>query len=105
MCAVVGGIVYRGSSIPWLNGVYLFGDYCSGRIWALEGNVDQGWKLIQIADLPSPLSSFGTDAAGEVYVLTIGGPIRRLVEAEDGSGLPVTIVPAETIVPPVASPS
>jgi len=94
VCAVVGGIVYRGSSITWLNGSYLFGDFCSGRIWVLEGDADQGWKMIQVADLPTSLSSFGVDAAGEVYVLTFGGPIRRLVEAEDGSGLPVTIGPS-----------
>ena len=100
VCAVVGGLMYRGTAIPWLDGVYLFGDYCSGRIWALEGDADRGWHMIQIADLPTPLISFGTDAAGEVYILTIGGPVHRLVDADDESGLPLTIPPNETAVPP-----
>ena len=56
--------------------------------------------MIQIADLPTPLISFGTDAAGEVYILTIGGPVHRLVDADDESGLPLTIPPNETAVPP-----
>ena len=97
-CAVVGGMVYRGNAIPWLRGIYVFGDYCSGRVWALDGDADSGWQMIQIADLPS-LSSFGTDTDGEIYVLTIGGPILRLVEAESGYVSSVTIVPSETIVP------
>ena len=103
VCAVVGGLVYRGSAIPWLDGTYLFGDYCSGRVWALDGDADRGWDMIQIADLPRPLISFGTDAAEEVYVLTVGGPIRQLVEAEGGAGLPATTVPVKTPGPPVTN--
>ena len=81
-CAVVGGVVYRGAAIPWLDGTYLFGDFCSGQVWALDGNADEGLRMIQIADLPYPVSSFGTDELGEVYVLTFGGPILRLVGAD-----------------------
>ena len=91
--------MYRGTAIPWLRGVYLFGDFCSGRVWALDGDADSGWRMIQIADLPNSLSSFGADAAGEVYVLTFGGPILRLVEAESGHLSSVSIVPLETIAP------
>ncbi len=79
-CAVVGGFVYRGSSIPWLRGSYLFGDFCSGEVWALEGDASEGWRIIQIADLPRVLSSFSTDASGEVIVLTFGGAALRLVD-------------------------
>ena len=95
-CAIVGGVVYRGAAIPWLDGVYLFGDYCSGRVWALSGDTDAGWRMIQIADLDLPLSSFGTDAAGEVYLLTFGGPILRLVEGESEYAPSVTHVPLLT---------
>ena len=98
-CAVVGGMVYRGTAIPWLRGIYLFGDYCSGRVWALDGDADSGWQMTQIADLPNPFSSFGTDADGEIYVLPVGGPILRLVESESGYVPSVTIVPSETVVP------
>ena len=81
-CAVVGGFVYRGAEIPWLQGVYVFGDFCSGQVWALDGDTSEGRRMFQIADLPNPLSSFGVDESGEVYVLTFGGPIFRLVEVE-----------------------
>lgn len=80
-CAVVGGVVYRGAAIPWLDGTYLFGDFCSGQVWALDGAADDGWRMVEIADLPYPVSSFGTDGFGEVYISTFGGPILRLIEA------------------------
>ena len=83
-CAVVGGVVYRGAAMPWLDGVYLFGDFCSGQVWALDGDADSGWRMVQIADLPHSLTSFGVDASGEVYVLTFDGPILRLVEGDPG---------------------
>ncbi len=92
-CAVVGGLVYRGDEIPWLNGTYLLGDYCSGKVWALDGDADSGWRLIEIADLDMPLSSFGTNANGEVLVLTFGGPVLRLVEAESRFAASVTHTP------------
>ena len=79
-CAVVGGVVYRGLSIHWLHGTYFFGDYCSGEVWALDGSADEGWRMSRIVELPHLLSSFGIDSEGEVYVLTFGGPILRIVE-------------------------
>ena len=83
-CAVVGGVTYRGSAIHWLKGTYLFGDFCSGEVWALDGSAGEGWRIIRIADLPNPLSSFGVDKDGEVYVLTFGGPLRQLIQNESG---------------------
>ncbi len=97
-CAIVGGIVYRGTAIPWLYGTYLFGDFCSGQIWALDGDAETGWGMIEIADLDKPLSSFGTDANGEVLVLTFGGPVLRLIEIESEYAPAVTHVPTATIV-------
>ena len=102
-CAIVGGVVYRGAEIPWLDGVYLFSDFCTGKIWALDKGAQAGWRMIEVADLTWPVSSFGTDAAGNVYVLTFAGPILRLVEAEAGyAASPVSIVPSVTIMPPAA---
>ena len=97
-CAIVGGLVYRGTAIPWLNGTYLFGDYCSGQVWALDGDAESGWRMIEIVDLDKPLSSFGLDADGEVLVLTFGGPVLRLVEAESRFAPSVTHVPLVTTV-------
>ena len=82
-CAIIGGVVYRGAAIPWLQGTYLFGDYCTHRVWALthDGNAD--WEMRHLTRLERPIGSFGVDAAGEVYALTFGGPVMRLVEAEE----------------------
>ncbi len=100
-CAVVGGVVYRGAKIPWLDGVYLFSDFCSGRIWALDHSVESGWRMVEVADLPLPVSSFGTDEVGNVYVLTFAGPILRLVEAESGYvNPPANTLSSRTFTPP-----
>ena len=96
-CAVVGGVVYRGSAISWLQGTYLFGDYCSGQVWALDGDTASGWRMIEIADFDRPLSSFGTDADGEVLVLTFDAPILQLVEVASDYASSVTHTPAATI--------
>ena len=101
-CAIVGGRVYRGAKIPWLDGVYMFSDFCSGRIWALDNRVQSDQRMIEVANLTWAVSSFGTDADGELYVLTYGGPILRLVEAESRYVPPVNIVPLKTYTPPVA---
>ena len=71
-CAVIGGVY-----VP-PDGPYLFGDYCSRRIWALEDGGEAGWTMREIARASHPILSFGTGADGEVYVLTWGGPILRL---------------------------
>ncbi len=104
-CAVVGGLVYRGTAIPWMDGRYLFGDFCGGLVWTLDGDVDAGWRMVQIADLSRPISSFGIDSAGEVYVLTFGGPILKLVEAESGFAHSMTIMPSKIVVPAVTGDS
>ncbi len=76
-CSVTGGEVYRGAELPWLQGAYLFADFCSGRVWALEAR-GEGWQMRQLAQLDAQIASFGVDAAGEVYLLTFRAPILRL---------------------------
>lgn len=76
-CSVTGGIVYRGAELPWLQGAYLFADYCSGRVWALE-QINAAWRMRELAQLDAQIASFGVDAQGEVHLLTFNGPILRL---------------------------
>jgi len=64
-CAVTGGYVYRGSRSPQMEGVYLYGDYCSGRIWGLSQPSPSVWSSALIIDSASTLSSFGEDQAGD----------------------------------------
>ena len=78
-CSVIGGAVYRGSSVPGLWGVYLYGDLCSGEIRGLvaasDGPVD---APLPISAEPGTLASFGQDDEGEVYVLQLAGRVSRL---------------------------
>jgi glucose/arabinose dehydrogenase len=77
-CTVIGGFVYRGARIPGLRGAYLYGDYCAG--WIRAARVRAG-KVAERRDLglevPS-LSSFGVDADGELYAMSLAGPLYRI---------------------------
>ena len=78
-CVVIGGYVYRGQRSPALNGAYLYGDFCSGRIWIAGRNAAGAWQTAEATTIASLLSSFGEDDAGEVYVTDIGkGVIYRI---------------------------
>ena len=76
-CSVSGGIVYRGTRVPEISGAYIYGDFCSGRVWAISADDWQSGPVL-IAEAPG-MTSFGTDAAGRVYLLPDGGPIYELV--------------------------
>lgn len=80
-CSVTGGYVYRGAQFPALVGVYLYGDYCSGRIWGLAREGD-GWRSVSLLETGLNISSFGEDEAGELYVTDLrrGGVYRIVVE-------------------------
>ncbi len=81
-CAITGGFVYRGSVNPLLIGRYLFGDYCSGRIWSLQASGPTPQTEVLLADTTLQISSFGEDAAGEIYVVALAGTIYRVVETQ-----------------------
>jgi glucose/arabinose dehydrogenase len=78
-CSITGGHVYRGSELPALRGRYVYGDFCSGRIWSLRA----GGGSPQLLALPrlEGLSSFGLDARGELYATTLGGRVLRFAPA------------------------
>jgi glucose/arabinose dehydrogenase len=81
--AITGGFVYRGSAYPALWGHYLFGDFISGRFWALYPDGEGGWQLIPFGLLleANSVSSFGEDVDGELYVSHRGnGTIYRIQE-------------------------
>jgi glucose/arabinose dehydrogenase len=81
-CSITGGFVYRGGGIPWLRGKYVFGDYCNGRIWAIDTNGSGEWTDTLLLDAPYNISSFGADRDGELYFCSLGnGVIYRLTPA------------------------
>jgi len=77
-CSVTGGYVYRGQAIPELAGRYIYGDFCSGRIW-MGWREGAAWRSDILMDSGLQISSFGEDAAGELYVVDYGGAVYRLV--------------------------
>ena len=77
-CSVTGGYVYRGTQSPSLAGLYVFGDFCSGRIWMLPRGASKPAAETLLLDTGFNISSFGEDEAGEVYVVDYGGAIYRL---------------------------
>jgi Glucose / Sorbosone dehydrogenase/FlgD Ig-like domain len=88
-CSVTGGYVYRGCAIPDLQGTYFFADYCGAQIYS--GNFENGTftnhtertaELAPGAGLSiNSISSFGEDAAGELYICDLGGEVFKIVPA------------------------
>ena len=78
-CAVTGGYVYRGAALPEWQGVYFYGDYCSGNIWGLRlanGSAAQAKILFTTR---AQITTFGVDEAGEIYLADYGsGELLRL---------------------------
>ena len=84
-CSVTGGYVYRGSAVPSLAGWYVYGDFCSGRIWAIRADGQQGLEGVEIVDSGFSVSSFGEDANGELYVIDYGGSVYRATSVADAT--------------------
>jgi len=73
-CSLTGGYVYRGSLGTLPGGTYVYGDYCSGEIFAWDGREQ---RLLLDTDLS--ISSFGEDEQGELYVINLEGTVSRIV--------------------------
>ncbi|GAB4484334.1 MAG: PQQ-dependent sugar dehydrogenase [Anaerolineales bacterium] len=79
-CSVTGGVVYRGALPAW-QGVYLYGDFCSGTIWGLLRSGDT-WLNAPLYQTSFGISTFGQDESGEVYLADYSaGRIYRLEAA------------------------
>jgi glucose/arabinose dehydrogenase len=78
-CSVTGGVVYRGAAFPALAGAYLFSDYCSGTLWAIDAAAAETRVPTVVGESHRSISSFGEDQAGEVYVTDLGGQLLRIV--------------------------
>jgi glucose/arabinose dehydrogenase len=81
-CSITGGYVYRGSALPQLAGQYVFTDYCTGRIWAIDAAAALSTgtaEPTQYGKVPINPTSFGEDEAGELYLVNDSGQIYRLI--------------------------
>lgn len=84
--SITGGYVYRGSALPALRGVYLCGDFETGRVWGLreqDGKLSEVAEVIDVRSQPKlNIAAFGEDRAGEVYILAFDGRIHRFVTSD-----------------------
>jgi glucose/arabinose dehydrogenase len=76
--SVTGGYVYRGESLPEWSGIYLYGDFASGKIWGLFPSPTGIWQNTLLFETGSAITSFGEDEQGEVYYTDYGGDVYRL---------------------------
>jgi glucose/arabinose dehydrogenase len=87
-CSVTGGYIYRGTSLPEIYGWFVYADYCSGRIWAV--NPADSSSPVQLVDTNFSIVSFAERPDGELLVLTFSNAIYRLTCAAtpdtDGDG-------------------
>jgi hypothetical protein len=80
-CSVTGGYVYRGAAMPELDGWYVYGDFCSGRVWAVDTR-DDASEPVLLSESNRAISSFAQDTDGELYLITFNNAIFRLVRSE-----------------------
>ena len=76
-CSITGGYVYRGASMPELDGWYVYGDFCSGRVWALDTS-DEVSDPVVLMDSGKQISSFAQDTDDELYLVTFGRAIFQI---------------------------
>ena len=88
-CSITGGYVYRGENITELYGRYIFGDYCTGKIWSIEINennfniIDHTKEILNgMGKKEFYLSSFGQDNDGEIFVIDYNGSIYKLKDLD-----------------------
>jgi len=77
-CSITGGYVYRGKAVPAARGRYFYGDYCEGTVWSLRTFKGKLRGVRREAFRVPSLSSFGEDAAGELYATSLNGQIYKL---------------------------
>ncbi|MEO1128945.1 MAG: PQQ-dependent sugar dehydrogenase [Planctomycetota bacterium] len=99
VCSITGGVVYRGSAIPALQGHYLFADYCADfiRTITFDGvTATDGFDLTgQLSSGGSTISlvvAFGEDHSGEVYVVSLNGTVHRIIPDDGNCGCPCALV-------------
>ena len=76
-CSVSGGAVYRGSLLEW-QGIYLYGDFCSGRIWGLLQMPSGEWRHELLYQVDRRIAAIDQDESGEVYLVDLQGTILKL---------------------------
>lgn len=92
--SITGGYVYRGSTVPSLVGSYLYADFGTGKIWALEYDGENQTNNTLLLDTDYKIVSFGTDRNEELFILDYGGSIYKFANEKNQEGeLPIIFSP------------
>lgn len=87
--SLTGGVVYYGAKFPELEGMYLYGDYSTGKIWGARHKEGQLTFWEELADTTLQIAAFRVDQGGELLVVDHGGGIYRLAPNTPTAGRPV----------------
>jgi glucose/arabinose dehydrogenase len=87
-CSITGGFRYRGSRYPALDKLYLYADYCSGRLWA-AAQMDGLWSGALALDTTYSITTFGEDESGEVYLADYGNGVIYQIAASSFADVPI----------------
>jgi glucose/arabinose dehydrogenase len=85
-CSITGGYVYRGARYPRLQGTYIYGDYCNGRIDGATRLSDGSVRAFNLLETTLAISTFGEDVAGELYVADYDAGRLYHIASETGVG-------------------
>jgi len=77
-CSVTGGYVYHGEILPELKNHYIYGDFCSGQIWAVATETKPQTQAIAISKAATTITSFAQDPQGELYFTGYDGSLNQL---------------------------
>jgi glucose/arabinose dehydrogenase len=81
--SIAGGRVYRGKRSPDLVGAYVYGDWSTGRVWGIKHDGTKAIWHRELVDTPFNITGFGTDHAGEMYVIDHKGGFYRFEPTTD----------------------
>lgn len=81
-CTVIGGPVYRGAAFPLLRGAYLFADYCTGHVFAIDSSMTELTAPTIVGNGSGRIAAWGEDAAGELYVMALDGTVSRVAATQ-----------------------
>jgi Glucose / Sorbosone dehydrogenase/IPT/TIG domain len=92
-CSITGGYRVRGLSVPDLYGMYVYGDYCSGQIFAAQ-QVSGAWTPVELPVVAPNLTTFGEDSGGDLYLATQDGVLSRFAPSAPPVPSIATLSPA-----------
>jgi glucose/arabinose dehydrogenase len=78
-CSISGGAVYRGSLLEW-QGIYLYGDFCTGQIWGLLQTSAGEWSNQDLFQYSGRIAAIDQDESGEIYLVDLEGSILKLTQ-------------------------